>query len=236
MSSVACRYLNDLLLRNKTITDLSLSGCGIGADGAKKLYDAISESATLKTLDLSSCDIGNEGFEHIASALSNNQDLESVNLSGNHLDETCSENLQNLLSYSKGLAHLDLSWNSLYNEKTWKALVDGLKKNETLRSLNLSWNALREECVPHLYKLLSRSRNIEMLDLSCKYVSRFKKAYIVFFLRAIIKELKKNLFFQDNLPYLRDDLISSKFVYTPLCFYTIENEIGVLKCEHLTVP
>jgi len=171
---------------------LSLSGCRIGTSGAKKLYDAISENATLNTLDLSSCDIGNEGFGSIASALSNNQDLESINLSDNHLDETCSENLRNLLSHSKGLMHLDLSWNSLYNAKIWKALVDGLKKNETLRSLNLSWNALGIECVPHLYQLLSRSQNIEKLDLSCKYV-HFKKTCINVFTHNY-KRNKKEFF------------------------------------------
>lgn len=157
---------------------MSLSGCRIGTSGAKKLYDAISENATLKTLDLSNCDIGNEGFEYISSALSDNQDLESVNLSDNNLDETCSENLRDLLSRSKALTHLDLSWNSLYSAKTWKALVDGFKKNETLNSLNLSWNALDQKCVPHLYKLLSDSQSVEKLDLSCKYVSRYKKTYI----------------------------------------------------------
>ncbi|KAM0729900.1 Leucine-rich repeat-containing protein 74B [Formica fusca] len=123
-------------------------------------------NATLKTLDLSSCHIGNEGFEYIASALSDNQGLENVNLSDNGLDENCSENLQNLLSYSQILTHLDLSWNSLYSSKTWKALINGLRKNETLHSLNLSWNALDVECVPHLCKLLSRSQSIEKLDLS----------------------------------------------------------------------
>ncbi|XP_018345431.1 PREDICTED: uncharacterized protein LOC108750473 [Trachymyrmex septentrionalis] len=166
LSANACRYLNDLLLRNNTIIDLSLSGCRIGTNGAQKLYDAISKNTILKILDLSSCDIGNEGFEYIASALSDNQDLESVDLSDNHLDETCSESLKNLLSDSISLTHLNLSWNSLYKEKIWKALDDGLKKNETLRSLNLSWNALEQECVPHLYNLLSRSRNIEKLNLS----------------------------------------------------------------------
>ncbi|KYM82782.1 hypothetical protein ALC53_06787, partial [Atta colombica] len=165
LSAIACRYLNDLLLKNNTIIDLSLSGCRIGTNGAEKLYDAISENTSLKMLDLSRCDIGNEGFEYIASALSNNQDLESVDLSDNHLDKACSQSLQNLLLYSS-LTHLNLSWNSLYDAKLWKALVDGLKKNETLRSLNLSWNALEERCVPHLYNLLLRSQNIEKLNLS----------------------------------------------------------------------
>ncbi|KYN37193.1 hypothetical protein ALC56_08984 [Trachymyrmex septentrionalis] len=184
LSANACRYLNDLLLRNNTIIDLSLSGCRIGTNGAQKLYDAISKNTILKILDLSSCDIGNEGFEYIASALSDNQDLESVDLSDNHLDETCSESLKNLLSDSISLTHLNLSWNSLYKEKIWKALDDGLKKNETLRSLNLSWNALEQECVPHLYNLLSRSRNIEKLNLSCKYISDFTYSFLKrFFLR-----------------------------------------------------
>ncbi|KYN01950.1 hypothetical protein ALC62_07253 [Cyphomyrmex costatus] len=166
LSANACKYLNDLLRTNNAIIDLSLSNCRIGTNGAKKLYDAISENAFLKMLDLSSCDIGNEGFGYIASALSNNQDLQSVDLSDNHLDETCSESLRNLLLHSKSLTHLNLSWNSLYSTKTWKALVDGLKKNKTLRSLNLSWNALGQECVHQLYNLLSRSGSIEKLNLS----------------------------------------------------------------------
>ncbi|XP_071643371.1 uncharacterized protein [Temnothorax longispinosus] len=184
LSADACRHLNDLLLRNNTITDLSLSGCRIGTNGAKNLSDTISENTTLKTLDLSSCNIGNEGFGYVASALSDNQDLESVNLSDNQLDKACSENLRDLLSHSKGLMHLDLSWNSLYDAKIWRALVDGLKKNATLRSLNLSWNALDKECVPHLYKLLSRSRNIEKLDLSW---NRFTEDDAVTIAKALLK-------------------------------------------------
>lgn len=164
-----CGHLNDLLLKNGTITDLSLSGCRIGADGARRLYDAMSENRILKTLDLSGCDLGNEGFGYVASALTNNQDLESINLFNNRLDEKCSEELHDLLSYS-GLSHLNLSWNSLNDAKTWKALVEGLRNNQTLRSLNLSWNALTKECVPQLRKLLPYTQNIENLDLSCKYV------------------------------------------------------------------
>lgn len=148
------------------ITSLSLSGCQIGANGASRLCDAISTNVSLKILDLSSCNIGNKGFEYVAFALSDNQGLESVNLSDNHLDATCSENLQDLLSHSEILTYLDLSYNSLYSTKIWKALINGLKKNETLHSLNLSWTALDTECVPHLYKLLSRSKIIEKLDIS----------------------------------------------------------------------
>ncbi|XP_072745692.1 uncharacterized protein [Anoplolepis gracilipes] len=166
LSSDVCTHLNTLLLKNNVITSLSLSGCQIGANGVSRLCDAISTNATLKTLDLSSCHIGNEGFEYIAPALSDNQGLESVNLSDNRLDETCSENLQDLLSHSETLTHLDLSRNFLYSTETWKALVDELKKNETLHSLNLTWNGLDKECVPHLSKLLSQSQNIEKLDLS----------------------------------------------------------------------
>ncbi|KAL0102685.1 hypothetical protein PUN28_018180 [Cardiocondyla obscurior] len=165
LTPYSCKYLNDLLLVNNTITDLSLSGCRIGVRGAKKLYNAISENTTLKTLDLSRCNLGNEGFEHIASALSINQNLESVNLTDNCLEKICSKNVRDLLTYSC-LTHLNLSWNSLYDVDTWKGLVDGFNKNETLRSLNLSWNALDKQCLPHLCKLLSSSKNIEKLDLS----------------------------------------------------------------------
>lgn len=204
---------------------MSLSGCRIGTNGAKKLYDAISENTILKILDLSNCDIGNEGFGYIASALSNNRDLESVNLSDNHLDETCSEDLRNLLSHFTGLTHLDLSWNSLYNAKTWKALDNGLKKNESLRSLNLSWNALDTECVHHLSRLLSRLRNIEKLDLSCKYVYHIlRKSILMIFFTNNYKRNKKRIIFK-NILRLRDDPIFSKFACISLYFYSIKNEI-----------
>jgi len=188
-------------------------------------------------LDLSRCDIGNEGFEYIASALSNNQDLESVDLSDNHLDKACSQSLQNLLLYSS-LTHLNLSWNSLYDTKLWKALVDGLKKNETLRSLNLSWNALEERCVPHLYNLLLHSQNIEKLNLSCKYI-RFLKMHICIngSTHTIIKEIKiknhqdkKESFIKNNLPYLlfffflrMAQFFSTFIIY--IFHYIIKNEI-----------
>lgn len=169
------------------ITSLSLSGCQIGANGASSLCDAISMKTTLKTLDLSSCNIGNEGLEYLTSALSDNQGLESVNLSDNRLDETCSENLQDLLSHSDILT-LNLSWNSLYSTRIWKALVNGLKNNETLHSLNLSWNSLDEKCVPHLYKLLSRSQSIEKLDLSCKYIYIYMDIYTLIFVNKKINK------------------------------------------------
>ncbi|XP_014479701.1 PREDICTED: leucine-rich repeat-containing protein 74B-like [Dinoponera quadriceps] len=166
LSEEACGHLNKMLLENNAITSLSLSACRIGANGARKLYNAISTSTTLKSLDLSDCDIGNEGFEHVASALSDSPALESVNLSGNRLDESCAENLRDMLLRNVQLKDLDLSWNSLYSAETWKALVNGLTKNETLLSLNLSWNGLQSECVRYLCQLLLQSRNIEKLNLN----------------------------------------------------------------------
>lgn len=181
LSEEACGHLNKLLLKNNAIASLLLSACGIGANGVKKLYDAISTSTSLKTLDLGDCDIGSEGFEHIASALSDNPALESVNLSGNRLDESCSENLRDLLLRVETLKHLNLSWNSLRSEQTWKTLIDGLRKNETLLSLNLSWNGLDSECVPYLCQFLAQSLQIEQLNLNCKNLARLVYTYLIFF-------------------------------------------------------
>ncbi|EZA50959.1 Leucine-rich repeat-containing protein [Ooceraea biroi] len=190
LSTDACRYLNDLLLKNNQIVSLSLSGCRIGAAGAEKLRDAISANKCLKMLDLSKCDLGNEGFEHIAIALIDNEDVEDVNLSHNQLDEPCSENLRDLLARSYTLKHLDLSWNSLYSAKTWKTLIHGFDKNNTLLSLNLSWNSLGTECLPNLCRLLSRSQSIEKLDFSS---NRFIETDAT----AIAKALSKNRILQE---------------------------------------
>ncbi|XP_012216535.2 leucine-rich repeat-containing protein 74A-like isoform X2 [Linepithema humile] len=228
LSADACKHLNNLLLRNSMIINLSLSGCQIGASGAEKLYNAISTNATLKTLDLSNCNIGNEGFEYIASALSNNQGLESIDLSNNNLDESCAENLRNLLSYNETLTHLNLFWNSLYSAKTWKTLIKGFEKNETLRSLNLSWNGLGVECLPYLSQLLSRSRSIDKLDLSC---NRFTEKDAIRIAKALSTNNTLQELYLGNNPVKAEGALALVHAITP--HVSPDNVLHLLDLENV---
>jgi len=168
LSVESCKYLNNLISKNNHIFNLSLSGCGIGPNGAEKLHNGMSTNVTLTTLDFSNCDLGNEGLKHIANSLMNNENIEVINLSHNHLDELCAEYLGKLLTNLIRLKHLDLSWNSLHSGAAWKTLVPAFRNNKSLLSLILSWNSLETACLRHLRKLIRKSQ-IEKLDLSCKY-------------------------------------------------------------------
>ncbi|XP_024937881.1 uncharacterized protein LOC107264886 [Cephus cinctus] len=162
----ACSHLSELYQENNILSSLSLSGCRIGPQGAKRLQNGISTAMALHELDLSRCALGDEGLGIAAPAIYFNPVLLTVNLADNELGEESGKILQTLLAQTDSLTCLDLSWNSLFNKEASRPLFAGLSRNRTLTDVNLSWNALGMESLPFLCPFLVLTPNLLHFNLN----------------------------------------------------------------------
>merc|ERR1711924_488226 len=68
------------------LTNLDLTKCGIGVEGAKAIGSALAVNGVLTNLNLGSNEIGSKGATAIAEALRGNEGLKSLNLRYNGID------------------------------------------------------------------------------------------------------------------------------------------------------
>ena len=146
--------LGEALKSNKTLKELALSSCGIGAEGAKALASALSEgSAVLKNVDVSYNYIQGEGAQQLAAAALGSASLEvlskvpikeiredkhtELQLSDRGLGPTECLVLADLLKGSAVLNKIVLSSNSIQDQGAI-ALGEALKSNKTLKELRLA--------------------------------------------------------------------------------------------------
>ena len=65
MTVVLCPATASALKENTGLTELRLESCGIVAEGASQLAQALHVNTTLRVLDLSSNDVGSQGAAHL---------------------------------------------------------------------------------------------------------------------------------------------------------------------------
>lgn len=154
----------EMLLGNSRITELGLSGIGVGNKGALQLASALLPNTAMTVLGLSRSSIGPEGATALAKALSaplgGNQTLLSLDLSSNQIGDLGARALSTALrpevsssrpaasaaslpTRAEGLTDLDLRDNKL-GPKAMTDIAAMLKANRVLRSLNASHN----RCLP----------------------------------------------------------------------------------------
>ncbi|XP_033217866.1 leucine-rich repeat-containing protein 74B-like isoform X2 [Belonocnema kinseyi] len=166
LSLDACYHLNELLLKNTILTSIILSGCRIGAQGAKLIEEGLSSAPVLQNLNLSHCELGNEGFYHISTGVYLSEVLKTLDLSDNHLSKGSAKSLGTMILKSETLAEINLSWNSLNDEESCNHIFSALKHGRNLEKVNLSWNALGSVCTSYLCNFLSKPSNIKTLNLN----------------------------------------------------------------------
>jgi len=150
-----------MLKKSKTLKTLSLESTKIGPKGAEAIAEALKENTSLKSLDLSENHIGSEWIK----MLRNNQTLVSLRLSHTNIGNTGAKLLAGWLKTNKSLHVLDLHSTRLSDIDP---LIDWMKVNETVTTLNLSGNADVEN---DKYKefLMSIGENNPLTDLDLSY-------------------------------------------------------------------
>ena len=132
--------LCQMLQRNKTLTELVLSGnSGVSDTGAFFIAEGLKLNTSLRTLLLSDCGISAEGAKFTSGALKSNTSLNVIDLSYNKLDDTGVGYLANALKQNDSLKELGL-WHCGMTDRGLELLAVALTVNKSLEVLSLYGN------------------------------------------------------------------------------------------------
>jgi len=122
------------------LVHLELRACGVDADGAQRLGEALtSKSCKLKVLNLGNNHMGPAGAQALGQCLTRNTSLLDLNLMINNIGDDGAGALGESLKHNKTLTSLSLIFNIIGDEGAHR-LAEGLRVNSTLTQLNMRIN------------------------------------------------------------------------------------------------
>ena len=131
-----------------TPRDYAMAGIDLGSIRTPMLGRSVAHNTSLKCLTMTRMRIEDENGAGIAAMLLVNNTLRKVELEGNKLGQNSAKAFAHVLRLNKSLEYLDLENNSLTGEGLAEdgmhELIDALKDNKTLLSLNLGNNKLMD--------------------------------------------------------------------------------------------
>ena len=127
--------------------DMDIYNNGITGVGASYIAEALRTTRALRRLDLWANQIGDEGLQYIAEALTTNTSLTELCLQncGLRITEENGPAVTEMLQQNKTLRLLDLSSNKAISDNAASFIIEGLKKNTTLKILNLNYCGITRE-------------------------------------------------------------------------------------------
>jgi Ran GTPase-activating protein (RanGAP) involved in mRNA processing and transport len=152
----------------KNLTNLRLSCCPIGSEGAIILADALCLNAmpNLKRLYLGSCGIEDDGLLSLGLALKQNTSLQVLALKNNHFGERGVFALAKSLPNIKGLQKINLMGNKDF-QTNLPLLLESFRKNTSLVEVNIDIDGCaHREWSRELKYLGHRNRFIPLLKVS----------------------------------------------------------------------
>ncbi|XP_050406083.1 leucine-rich repeat-containing protein 74B [Patella vulgata] len=165
LESLGTRAVAMALVSNLTITELSLRGNYIGANGLQCIVDMLRDNCAMKNLDISENDLTKGGAILIAKILKENETLTHLKISGNKFKEGDAQCIADALKTNTTLKSLDMSYNE-FGEKGGIIIGQGLAGNDALTIVNLRWNHLRQDGIVGVVNGLKENGSIRELDLS----------------------------------------------------------------------
>ena len=120
---------------------------GITGVGASYIAEALRTTRALRKLDLDRNLIDDQGLLYIVEALTTNTTLTELRLSlcGLRITEENGPALTKMLQRNKALRLLDLSWNGTIPDHETSFIIEGLRKNTTLKVLYLGFCGVTNE-------------------------------------------------------------------------------------------
>lgn len=170
-SLIACRidasadiFLEFLHAIGRDLTELSLNSCVIMHDVLYcTLIDWVNKNDKIQSLDLGSMGLHPTHIEYLMEALCYHPSLRTLILFNNLISPNASQ-IALMLSKNSCLTSLALN-NTELTLNALAQLVEGLLKNQTLKSLNIGINKLNKFSMPFLLKIINKS-NLSHLDLT----------------------------------------------------------------------
>jgi Ran GTPase-activating protein (RanGAP) involved in mRNA processing and transport len=172
------KILCEIPFKDKTLTELDISGKNLGMEGALVVTEYLDGNGALSSVNLLQNDIDVAQAEDLVSILKEHPTLKS--LCGNKGDETeldmsgkmsgagDATMLAGEVVDNEAMTRLNLSNNDIGGEDGEPgvhALADMLRSNTTLKELNISSNNLDEECAQILAPAIGDNRAIENLHV-----------------------------------------------------------------------
>ncbi|XP_019748196.1 leucine-rich repeat-containing protein 45 isoform X2 [Hippocampus comes] len=167
LSADTCTLLGRAFQKDTFFSEVSLSDCMVGDEGAKVFLTGLFYNTTLKVLDLKGNNLKSSGAEALGKLLARNNSLTRLVLDWNALgvwDEAFAIFCEGLGSNSV-LTHLDLRNNQI-NHHGMLALAQTLKRNSSLKVLDLRWNNIGLLGGRCLLEALQSNHGVEQLELA----------------------------------------------------------------------
>ena len=130
-----CELLKSSHSINTTLRFLDLSHNAIG-EGASVLAEMLVENKSLTDLVLEDCHISRQGASELAAALSKNSTLKVLDMNHNPVGLGGASSMSDMLQHNTSLEELKLHDDSVWHKGVWQ-LIDSLKHNQTLKKLQL---------------------------------------------------------------------------------------------------
>ncbi|XP_064071690.1 leucine-rich repeat-containing protein 74A-like [Vanessa tameamea] len=163
----ACFHLGEMLISNSILKELNLTGCRIGATGAKQLFAGLHLNRGLQILNINKNRIGDIGLEYLAASIIRGISVKELLINYNNISGKSANVLAEALETHNKFTHLDLSWNNLFAPVLGTInLLTRLSENKLLQELNLSWNSLSGGRIGTALNMISRASNLRVFNLS----------------------------------------------------------------------
>ena len=123
----------------------------ITVEGAFHIAEALRTTRVLRKLNIGhfgiANPIGDKGLQYIAEALTTNTSLTVLKMwrCSLRITERNGPTLTEMLQRNRTLRKLDLSWNEAISDNAASFIIEGLKKNTTLKTLNLYKCSITDE-------------------------------------------------------------------------------------------
>jgi len=158
------KALGDMLIKNKTLSELHLSMTEISYDSMKPLSTGIMNNNTLRVLNLSNNNLRSKGTISLLTSMKDSA-LVTLNLSNNHIKDDVAPHFAELFSQNTLLENLDISGNEI-GFRFINSIAMSLSNNNSLKDLDLSRNSIGGRCMGTLGSALAVNKSLRKLNIS----------------------------------------------------------------------
>ena len=166
MNNKIISYIMFAVQNLKKLRIFSFESCQINDNQIKVITEGIKENKSIIALMLRENNISSQGAFYISEYLNNNSNVRQLFLGNNNIKDKGLKSLLNVMSTNnKNITTLDLSKND-FKLNEFDILIDYLKTDPILNSLDISGNSLDLKISVKLGAILSTMKNIKSINMS----------------------------------------------------------------------
>ena len=160
--------LAEALKENTSLVKLDLPYCSINAEQSKLLAQSLKENNTLRYLDIHGNTLGVDGAKEFAELLNKNTTLQHFDIGSNKIENEGLESFLKVLAEKNNtLLQFEAGNNEINMDDDLKNnLIEVLKQNKKLHTLNLYNNNISSEIKPDIIQELRKNKHLTNFSIS----------------------------------------------------------------------